>query len=213
MTTSRTHRSVPLLIVAAVAGIGGVLCAADAAADADPLTGHYLVQHSTDLPAPLFIEVQATDGDEEVTHLLRCVLPKGEKSQQINCPQIGATAPVDLDEAGQHSSVIAVDFLPIEIRLASLGLDVAQMEESAEPQIHAAEAEWKGSPIGWECTIEDGDQVKCDTACGGPGTVTAEPYPANPMNPNMEPQCEVTCECSNGNTDTWIDSPQVVPAF
>jgi hypothetical protein len=216
MMTSYRHIARSLFMPGIVAGVSGLLYGTSAAADADadPLTGHYLVRHTTDVPAPLFIEIEARDGDEDVSVVLRCVLPHGEESEAIHCPQMDISAPVELSEAGQYASIVAVDFLPIEMRAESLGLEIRNIGEAEEPAIHGAEATWKGIPDGWECETEERDQTKCDTDCGGSGTVSAEPYPTNNWNPWMEPQCEVTCECPGGGDggSTWIDPPAVVPA-
>jgi hypothetical protein len=217
-------KSKPATITLSLSLLGAGLCAsltaflaANPAAASELLTGHYYVVPATNGPAPLFFTVEASNGIQTWTKTVGCVLPNAAESLNAYCPEYDVELPVAAVESNNNGTLIEVDFLPVAIWAENHDLDIVAIDPD-EPLVSAAEAYWTGFIDRWVCFVEEADLTKCTGHCGLAGieSLTAAPYPTNPLwgIPAAEPQCEVTCNCKGDReTDTWIDLPQIVPAF
>lgn len=212
-TTRKITLSLSLLGVGLCAGLAA-LAGASSATAGGLLRGDYIVAASTNVPAPLYIEVTASNGEQMSTQTIACVLPNAADSLNVFCTQHQIALPVTKLEMRPYETVIEVDFLPLEAWAVDHGITVLEIDP-AEPTSYPAEGVFDTDLGRWVCETSDADQARCDTNCGiGGGSVSAKPtIPSN--NPMAEPSCKVTCDCRNNNNNdtTWIDPPEVTPAF
>lgn len=209
----KTTLSLSLLGVGLCAGLAALAGASPATAGG-LLRGDYIVASSTDVPALLYIEVTASNGEQTPTQTIACVLPNAADSLNVFCTQHQIALPVTKLEVRPYESVIEVDFLPLEAWAVDHGITVLAIDPT-EPTSFPAEGVFDYDLGRWVCETSDADQTRCDANCGiGGGSVSAKPtIPSN--NPLLEPSCKVTCDCRNDNANdtTWTDPAEVNPAF
>jgi hypothetical protein len=212
---NKTKRTTILLsLVGAVLGASATIVLANPATASELLYGEYIVAQSTSVPTPAHIAITATKNGQTGTQNVRCWLPNGVDSQGCWSAQLDLTLTVDLIEENAATGRIEIDYIPLEMYLVDHGYDVISIVPSF-PDLPTAEGYWEEDwPTSqWRCSTEQSDANRCNNYCGiGGGDVSAEPL--SPItNFAYEPQCEVTCDCSNVNVvdDTWIDPPDVLP--
>lgn len=203
MTIPRFHTLVLLTLTTSV----GLVLQAPAHAT-DPTEGRYEVVNTVDVDVPFHVQMQGTKDGKFASQNIRCWLIGGVDAVAAQCPGQQVSMPVELRSTGEYTSIVAVDFLALELWAVAAGIDL-EFIGSAHGETFSAEAEWIDGH--WVCTTSEVDAKKCNTMCGlAGGSVSAEPeVPSN--NPFAEPACTVTCDCNNSDAEAeWIDQPEVL---
>jgi hypothetical protein len=212
---NNTKRTTILLsLVGAVLGASATVMLANPAVASELLYGEYIVAQSTSVPTAAHISITATKNGQTGTQIVRCWLPNGVDSQNCWSVQLNLALPVDLVEENAATGRIEIDYIPLETHLVDHGYDVISIVAS-HPDIPTAEGYWEEDwPTSqWTCSTEQDDANRCNNHCGiDGGDVSAEPLTPS-TNASYEPECEVTCDCSNVSVDddAWIDPPEVLP--
>jgi hypothetical protein len=139
---------------------------------------------------------------------VRCWLLGGVDASAAVCPDQAVSMPVSLHFAGEYTSVLAVDYLALELWADQQNIDLELIHSSSDLG-WSAEAAWVDGQ--WVCSAGERDADECDDLCGlaGGSVGTTPELPTD--DPLAEPACEVTCDCNDSNTAySWIDQPQVL---
>ncbi len=185
----------------------------DVAAGLESQPGTYLVANGFAGSARFYIDVTVQAQAQTKSKLLECQLAIGADSASAACPSL-PSLPVHLvaDDGEPAGRLIEVGFAPLAAALANRGLTVIAIDPGDEdPGYHPAEAVWDWWLGIWNCQASQADIDTCNNSIcaehGGGDVTVDEQNPSN--NPFAEPSCEVTCTCSDGLEEDWIDPPQV----
>jgi hypothetical protein len=195
------------LLTATTIALSAVLAQASAQASA-PSEGRYEGVNTVDVDVPFYVHMEGTKDGKYSVRLVRCWLIGGIDAIAAVCPDQQVSMPVSLHLAGEYTSILAVDYLALELWAVTQDIDLAFIH-SSNGVTWSAEAEWVDGR--WVCNTSDTDADKCDKMCGlAGGSVSTTPeVPSN--NPFAEPACTVTCDCNDSDSEyEWIDQPQVL---
>ncbi len=198
--------------VAALLASTSALAAApawDPSPEATP-TVHVAISAASTSPTLVPLRVITAEGDQSFVETLTCGLMQGARSRTLFCRDLGLF-PIRTRRQGRRLDV-AIDLS----RLSRLRVpwNIIAVEEDQTPDIQAAKARWVDGWFwdGWVCDTEITDIEACVSLCGG--VFGVDDLSATPSPPNApassEPDCDVTCTCTDGTVDDWVNDPVTV---